>query len=139
MLTRPLRFVSSVVATVILTSCVPLYDVSLLNDSGSDITVVMPGGRPEEIRIPRGATAAADILIARDGHPEQFSVVSGSHRWHYSRYMHIFGMPGFDLREHRHFGAVRIHTRIDSRGRVWLLSPTDSPVPQPTGFPLRPE
>jgi hypothetical protein len=116
-----------------------MYDVSLLNDTGSDIAVVMPGERPEEIRIPRGTTAAVDILIARDGHPEQFSIVSGSHRWHYSRYMHTFGVPGFGLREHRHFGAVRIHTRIDAGGRVWLLSPSDSPVPQPSGFPLRPE
>jgi hypothetical protein len=124
---------------MVLSSCVPLYDVSVLNDTGSDITVIMPVGRPEQIHIPRGAAVPVDLLVARAGQPEQFVVVCGSHRWRYSRYMDTFGVPGYPLREHRSLGAVRIHARIDSRGRVYLLSPTDSPVPQPAGFPLHPK
>ncbi len=139
MLTRAVRLVGSVAAVLALGSCVPLYDVSLLNDTGRAITVIIPGARPEQIQIPRGAAAPIDILVARAGLPEQFVVVSGSHRWHYSRYMDTFGVPDYSLREHRSFGAVRIHARIDSRGRVYLLSPTDSRVAQPAGFPLDPK
>ncbi len=138
MLACAVRLVGSVAALMALTSCVPLYDVSLLNDTGSDITVIMLGGIPEQVHIPRGSAAPVDILVARAGQPEQFVVVSGSHRWPYSRYMDTFGVPGYSLREHRSFGAVRIHARIDSRGRVYLLSPTDLPVAQPTGFPITP-
>jgi hypothetical protein len=126
-------------AVAMLGSCTPIYDVSLLNDTGTDITVIMPGGRAEQVRIARGTAAPIDILIAHAGQPEQFVVVSGPRRWHYSRYMDTFGIPGYSLREHRSFGAVRIHARIDSGGRVYLLSPTDSPVAQPAGFPIHPK
>ena len=139
MLARVIRFLGSMAVVILLGSCTPIYDVSVLNDTGTDITVIMPGGRPEQVHIPRGTAAPVDILIAHAGQPEQFVVISGSRRWHYSRYMDTFGVPGYALREHRSFGAVRIHARIDSRGRVYLLSPTDSPVPQPAGFPIQPK
>jgi hypothetical protein len=139
MLARVVRFVGSVAAILVLGSCIPQYDVSLFNDTGSDIIAIMPGGRPEQFRIPLGASAPVGILFAHAGQPEQFIVVGGSHRWHYSRYMDTFGIPRYALREHRSFGAVRIHARVDSRGRVYLLSPTDSPVAQPTGFPIHPD
>jgi hypothetical protein len=139
MLARVVRFLGSVAGIMVLASCTPDYDISLLNDTGSDITVVLPGSRPEQVRIPRGTAAPVDILFAHAGQPEQVIVVSGSQRWHYSRYMDTFGVPGYSLREHRSFGAVRIHARIDARGRVYLLSPTDSPVPQPKGFPIYPQ
>jgi hypothetical protein len=139
MLARVIRLLGSLAAVIMLGSCTPIYDVSLLNDTGTDITIVMPGGRPEPVHIARGTAAPVDILIAHAGQPEEFIVVSGSHRWRYSRYMDSFGAPGYSVREHRSFGAVRIHARIDSRGRVYLLSPADSPVAQPKGFPLHPQ
>jgi hypothetical protein len=95
MLTRILRIVGSAAAIMVLSSCVPLYDVSVLNDTGSDITVIMPVGRPEQIHIPRGAAVPVDLLVARAGQPEQFVVVCGSHRWRYSRYMDTFGVTHF--------------------------------------------
>jgi hypothetical protein len=124
---------------MVLASCTPEYDVSLLNDTGSDITVVLSGSRTQQVRIPRGTAVPVGILFSRAGQPEQFTIVGGSHRWRYSRYIDTFGVPGDALREQRSFGAVRIHARIDARGRVYLLSPTDSPVSQPKGFPIYPK
>ncbi len=75
---------------MLLASCVPLFDVSLLNDTGSDIIIIIPRSRPEQVHIPRATAAPVDILVAYADQPEQFTVVSGSRRWHYSRYMDTF-------------------------------------------------
>jgi hypothetical protein len=122
-----------------LIACAPTFDVQLRNDTGSALTVATPLGKPPDVGITRNVAAPVDILVAPDGIMERFSVIAPYDSWTYFDYLGAFANVPASLREQRNLGATRIHARIDRAGRIYLLSPSDQPVPQTRGFPISPQ
>jgi hypothetical protein len=124
---------------VSLTSCTATFDVQLRNDTGQTLVVATPLGKPPDVGIASGAAAPADILVAPDDIMERFSVMTPHDSWTYFGYLGAFLAVPRSLTEQRDFGARRIHARIDRKGRIYLLSQSDRPVPQTRGFPIIPQ
>ena len=122
-----------------LISCAPTFDVQLRNDTGNALSVATPLGKPPDVGIARSAVAPVDILVASDDIMERFSVIAPYDSWTYFDYLGVFANVPASLREQRGLGATRIHARIDRAGRIYLLSPSDQPVPQTRGFPISPQ
>jgi hypothetical protein len=70
---------------------------------------------------------------------ERFSVMTPNDSWTYFDYLRAFVAVPSSLREQHDFDRTRIHTRIDSRGRIYLLSKSNQPVAQTLGFPIIPQ
>ena len=122
-----------------LTACAPTFDVQLRNDTGHTLVVATPLGKPPDIGIASGATAPVDILVAPDGIMERFSVMTPQDSWTYLGYLRAFLAVPASLREQSDFSTTCIHARIDPRGRIYLLSQRNQPVPQTPGFPIIPQ
>jgi len=79
------------------------------------------------------------VLVLRPGYPNQFSISTRSHVWIYRHRLRLLGSVSRDYWEHGPFESQRLHVRVDSRGRIYLVSPSGAPVRQPAGFPVQPD
>jgi hypothetical protein len=125
--------------------------VHLVNDAGTEIVVTtnMISGRVvgpvvKEYWIRYGEGADAQILAG--SRPLKITVARYTGRggprlpkWGYTNYEGVLaGLGDSPAAERRGLWRV-LHARIDSRGRVYLLSSTDQAIPQPAGFPIVPD
>jgi len=121
--------------TLSLVSCMPRQDLVIFNAAGRSITVAALGQIASVA--PDDSTQFA-FTLARGQHPEIVSIaMSGGKSWHYPQKIFL-RIPASSWRAGP-FDSRRAFLSVDSHGSISLCSPTRSAVPQPAGFPLRPE
>jgi hypothetical protein len=150
------RFMRACVAFLLLTTCsflsgcMPIWDIELYNDTGHDIVVNGASRLEKAIIIPQGTSKPLDINAIESRQPEKVSIGSSTTSWSYPHLHQLFSSlvrtPSGLWRERGFpFGAFRSFARIDSRGRIYMLSPPQNNggpqllARQPAGFPLKPQ
>jgi hypothetical protein len=121
----------------LLSCCSPLVDAEFQNATGQPIVITNRGEPAFHVGIPAGGAAALDIFVSRSPHRPEFSVSTAGHVWVYQS--QFLTSLRWDYWERRPFEAKRLHVSIDSRGKIYLLSPSGAPVNQPRGFPVTAE
>ena len=138
----------SMAACGVLTGCMPLWQIELRNDTGEDIAVIGSAGPKDSIVVPRGSSKALDLAMGQDDYSERFSVKTSSTSWSYPRFhklLHSLVRASLWQEQSFPFGVFRAFARIDTQGRIYLLSPPKGGsgpqllTPQPAGFPLKPQ
>jgi hypothetical protein len=120
---------------LLLASCTPRQDLVIFNAADRSIMVAALG--QTVLVAPRDSTQFAFIL-ARGQHPEAVSVTSsGARTWRYPEKLFL-RIPTSSWHAGP-FDSRRAFLSVDPHGSISLCSPTGFAVPQPAGFPLRPE
>jgi hypothetical protein len=137
-------FLISAATCLMLSDCTPLQDIELYNDSGEDIVVRGVAGAEHTVSIARGTSKSLDLLVIRIGQPKTLSINTPTGSWSYSHHQQAFGRIPPPLWHGRAFGARCAYARIDSHGRIYLLSPqahgrAPESIEQPPGFPIKPQ
>jgi hypothetical protein len=123
----------------ILGGCSPLVDVAFHNRTGQRIVVRNDASPGFEASIPPGASTPVDVLVLRPAYPNQFTITTPSHAWVYQHHLRLLGSLSREYWEHGPFESKRLHVSVDSRGRIYLLSSSGTPISQPAGFPIHPD
>ena len=134
-----MRVLFALGACVLLSGCSPLVDAQIHNATGRSIVVTNLGQPGFHASIPPGGSAAVDIFVMRAGYPADFSVTSGSRVWIYRTHSRFLASVSRQYWEHGPLESQRLHVSVDSRGRIYLLSPSSAPLNQPVGFPIHPD
>ena len=124
---------------VLLSGCSPLVDAEVHNATRRPIVVTNLGQPAFHASIPPGSSAPVDIFVMRAGHPPGFSVASGSRVWFYRTHSRFLASVSREYWQHGPLESQRLHVSVDSRGRIYLLSPSGAPLSQPVGFPIHPD
>ena len=124
---------------VLLSGCSPLVDAEVHNATGRQIVVTNLGQPAFHASIPPGGSAAVDIFVTRAGYPVGFSVASSSRVWIYRTHSRFLASVSRDYWQHGPLESQRLHVSVDSRGRIYLLSPSGAALSQPVGFPIHPD
>ena len=124
-----------IVAGLLLSGCVPADYLNLFNATGEEITVVMDKSQRAITIAPGAAVDFSPIHLPG----ERIVIRTAKRSWHYSP-DRLFAPPGF---AQSHIMVIRAFARIDSRGRIYLLSPprnrgAPQETAQPSGFPVNP-
>ena len=122
---------------LVLSGCSPVVDAEFQNATDQPIVVTNRGDPAFHVAIPAGGSAALDIFVSRSPHRPDFSISSAGRVWLYHSGS-LTGL-GWDYWQRRPFDAKRLHVSIDTRGRIYLLSPSGASISQPHGFPIMPE
>ena len=80
-----------------------------------------------------------DIFVMHAGYPVGFSVASGNRVWIYRTHSRSLASVSRHYWEHGPLESQRLHVSVDSRGRIYLLSSSGTPISQPAGFPIHPD
>jgi hypothetical protein len=133
-----MRAISSIMLLVgcamSLVGCTPRQDIVIYNAAGWPISVAALG---QSISVaPRTSTEFAFIL-ARGQHWETVSITSSEQRWRYPQKLFL-RIPASSW-QHGPLDSRRAFLSVDAHGSIRLCSPAGSALPQPPGFPLRPE
>jgi hypothetical protein len=124
---------------LLLNGCSPLVDAEFHNATGQPIIVTNVAQPEFHASIPSGASAPVDVLVLRSGHPEEFTIAVGGRIWIYRHHTIFLGSVGPEYGQHGPLESRRLHVRVDSGGKIYLLSPSGGPVNQPAGFPIHPD
>src|SRR4029077_6865943 len=138
-LVRSMRTLAALGTCVLLSGCSPLVDSEVHNAPGRLIVVTNLGQPAFHASIPPGGSAAVDIFVMRAGYPAGFSVASGSGVWIYRTHTRFLASVSRQYWQHGPFESQRLQIRVDSRGRIYLLSPSGAALSQPAGFPIHPD
>ncbi len=133
-----MRVLAALGACLLLSGCSPLVDAEIHNATGRSIVVTNLGQPAFHASILPGGSAAVDIFIMRAGYPAGFSVASSGRVWIYRAHSRFLASVSRQYWEHGPFESQRLHLSVDSRGRIYLLSPSGAPLIQPVGFPIHP-
>jgi hypothetical protein len=123
----------------VLGGCTPVVDVAFYNATGQPIVVRNDASPGFEASIPAGASAPVDVLVLRPGYPNEFTITTPNHAWVYQHRLRLLSSVSREHWENGPFDSKRLHVRVDSRGNIYLLSSSGSPISQPAGFPIHPD
>ncbi len=135
-LSRPL---AALAACVLLSGCSPLVDAEVHNATDRAIVVTNLAQPAFTASIPPAGSAPVDIFVMRAGYPAGFSVASGSRVWIYRTHSRFLASVSRQYWKHGPLESQRLHVSVDSRGRIYLLSPSGAALSQPAGFPIHPD
>ncbi|HEX4713803.1 MAG TPA: hypothetical protein VH164_02635, partial [Ktedonobacteraceae bacterium] len=115
-------------ASLLLSGCSPVVDAEFHNATGQSIIVTNLAQSEFQAFIPAGGSAPVNVLLSRSGHPVGFSVASGALVWIYRHHTRCLGSVSPEYWQHGPLESKRLHVSVDSRGRIYLLSPSGSSV-----------
>jgi len=136
---RELLPILAVFACVLLSACSPVVDAEFHNATGQPIVVTNLAQPEFQASIPAGGSAAVNVFVLRSGHAVGFSIANGGRVWVYRHHTRFLASVSPENWQRGPFESKRLHVSVDSRGRVYLLSPSGSLAGQPSGFPIHPD
>ncbi len=136
---RELLPILAVFACMLLSGCSPVVDAEFHNATGQPIVVTNLAQAEFHASIPPGGSAPVNVFVLRSGHPVGFSIASDGQVWIYRHHKRFLASVSPQNWQSGPFDSKRLHVSVDSRGRVYLLSPSSAPVVQPSGFPIYPD
>ena len=125
-------------ACLLLSGCTPAVYLNIYNATEEALTITKPQFR-RVLTITVAPHSAEDLPLSYQ--PGTQVVVRGSrHTWAYSPRSLFPPQSAYQ----QHTGVMRAFAKIDARGQIYLLAPpgdggTPHEIPQPAGFPVRPE
>jgi hypothetical protein len=126
-------------ACVVLCGCSPVVDAEFHNATGLPIIVTNVAQPTFHASIPPGGSAPVDVFVLRAGSPQEFTISAGRRLWVYRHRSIFLSSVGPGYWQLGPMDSRRVHVRVDSHGRIYLLSPPGGAVNQPSGFPIHPD
>jgi len=117
-----------------LQSCSVASLVELYNDTSSSVVVT---ALDHPVSVPPQSSTEFAVVLARGQHWESVTISARGKTWRYSQ--KLFARIPWGSWRRGPFESRRAFVRLDSRGQIYLTSPSGVAVSQPSGFPLRPE
>ena len=136
---RELVPILAIFACMLLSGCSPVVDAEFHNATGQPIVVTNLAQPEFHASIPPGGSAPVNVFVLRSGHPVGFSIASGGRIWIYRHHTRFLASVSLKNWQRGSLESKRLHVSVDSRGQVYLLSPTGAPAGQPSGFPIHPD